>query len=56
MEKYNSPVIGIKLGDQYTVIALSYPVLNEVFKRSEFEGRPDNLIFRLRIGVESGER
>lgn len=47
-EEYNSPVIGLKLGNQYFVIALTYPIVREVYTREEFEGRPDNFFFRLR--------
>lgn len=47
-DKYNSPVIGLKLGKELFVVALTYPIINEVHTNSVFDGRPDNFFQRLR--------
>lgn len=47
-EKYNSPVIGLKLGRDLVVVALTYPIIHEVHTSDAFDGRPDNFFLRLR--------
>lgn len=47
-EMYNSSVIGLKLGTDYVVVALTYPNVKEIHTREEFDGRPDNFFLRLR--------
>lgn len=47
-EKYNSNVIGLKLGNELVVVALTYPVIHEVHTNDAFDGRPDNFFLRLR--------
>lgn len=47
-EKYNSNVIGLKLGNELVVVALTYPVIHEVHINDAFDGRPDNFFLRLR--------
>lgn len=47
-KQYNSPVIGLKLGREYVVVALQYPAVREVHSKEEFDGRPDNFFLRLR--------
>lgn len=48
MEKYKSPVIGLKLGNELVVVAMTQALVREVHWRSVFDGRPDNFFFRLR--------
>lgn len=48
MQKYNSPVIGLKLGNENVVVALTYPMVHEVHTNEAFNGRPDNFFLRLR--------
>jgi methyl farnesoate epoxidase/farnesoate epoxidase len=47
-EMYNSPVIGLKLGNDLVIVVLTYPNVKEVLTREEFDGRPDNFFLRLR--------
>lgn len=47
-EKYKSPVIGLKLGSELVVVALTYPIVHEVHTNEAFDGRPDNFFLRLR--------
>lgn len=47
-KKYNSDVIGLKLGREYVVVVFGNALLNETFHRDEFQGRPDNFFLRLR--------
>lgn len=47
-EKYNSDVIGLKLGRDYVVVLFGSEVLNETLAKDEFQGRPDNFFMRLR--------
>lgn len=47
-EKYKSPVIGLKLGNELVVIALTYPIVHEVHTNDAYDGRPDNFFLRLR--------
>lgn len=54
-EKYKSNVIGLKLGGEYVVAVLSYPLVKQVHSREEFEGRPNNFFIRLRtMGTRLG--
>lgn len=48
MKKYNSPVIGLKLGRENVVVALTYPMVHEVHTNDAYDGRPDNFFLRLR--------
>lgn len=45
---YNSPILGLKLGQELFVVALTYPHVYAVHTREEFDGRPDNFFLRLR--------
>lgn len=47
-EKYKSPVLGLKLGNELTVVALTHKVIKEVHSNDAFTGRPDNYFVRLR--------
>lgn len=47
-EEYSQPVIGLKLGRELVVVALTYPLVKEIHAREEFDGRPDNFFLRLR--------
>lgn len=48
MKDYNSPVLGMKLGGEFVVVALTYPMVRAVHTSEEFDGRPDNFFLRLR--------
>lgn len=48
MDKFKSPVIGLKLGRENVVVALTYPLVHEIHTSDAFTGRPDNFFFRLR--------
>ncbi|XP_022195997.2 probable cytochrome P450 305a1 isoform X2 [Nilaparvata lugens] len=52
-EKYNSNIIGLKLGSQLFVVVNSESLIKQVFARNEFQARPDNFFIRLR---SMGER
>lgn len=47
-EQYKSNVIGLKLGNELVVVALTYPIIHEVHTKDAFDGRPDNFFLRLR--------
>lgn len=47
-EKFNTKVLGLKFGNELTVIVSSYPLAKQVLKEDVFEGRPDNFFIRLR--------
>ena len=47
-EQYKSNVIGLKLGNELVVVALTYPIIHEVHTNGAFDGRPDNFFLRLR--------
>ncbi|XP_026810566.1 probable cytochrome P450 305a1 isoform X2 [Rhopalosiphum maidis] len=47
-QRYNSDIIGLKLGREYVVIVFGNDLLNETLHRDEFQGRPDNFFMRLR--------
>lgn len=54
-EEYNSNIVGLKLGNELVVVALSYPLVREVHLNEVFEGRPDNFFLRLRtMGTRLG--
>lgn len=56
-ERYKSDVIGLKLGREYVVVVFGNDVLNDIFHRDEFQGRPDNFFMRLRtMGKRRGNR
>lgn len=55
-KRYNSDVIGLKLGCEKVVVVFGSELLNEVFHRDEFQGRPDNFFMRLRtMGKRMGK-
>uniref|UniRef100_A0A1A9UXW5 Cytochrome P450 n=1 Tax=Glossina austeni TaxID=7395 RepID=A0A1A9UXW5_GLOAU len=52
---YNSNVLGLKLGSDLVVVALTYPLVKRVHLEEVFEGRPDTFFFRLRtMGTRKG--
>ncbi|RZF48079.1 hypothetical protein LSTR_LSTR002145 [Laodelphax striatellus] len=54
-KKYNSDVVGLKLGSQLFVVVNSESLIKQVFSRSEFQARPDNFFIRLRsMGQRKG--
>lgn len=48
MSDYNSPVLGLKLGNEHVVVALTYPMVRAVHTDEVYDGRPDNFFLRLR--------
>jgi hypothetical protein len=56
-QKYDSPVIGLKLGNEPTVAVLTHEVVQQVHTREEYEGRPYNFFIKLRsMGARRGKR
>jgi len=54
-ERYNSPVIGLRLGSQLAVAVSGYQAVRQIFTREEFEGRPDTFFIRMRsMGTRKG--
>ncbi|XP_067644720.1 probable cytochrome P450 305a1 isoform X2 [Eurosta solidaginis] len=54
-KKYNSNILGLKLGSDYVVVALSYPLVHEIHTSEVYDGRPDNFFLRLRtMGTRKG--
>lgn len=47
-EQFGEPIIGLKLGKELVVVAMTYPLVKEIHAREEFDGRPDNFFLRLR--------
>ena len=47
-EEYKSPVVGLKLGNELVVVAMTYPIVKDLLTREEFDGRPDTFFLRLR--------
>jgi len=55
-QRYNSDIIGLKLGREYVVVVFGNDLLSETFHRDEFQGRPDNFFMRLRtMGKRRGK-
>lgn len=46
--KFNSDILGFRLGSVNYVVAMGYKYVREVHMREEFDGRPDNFFMRLR--------
>ncbi|KAH8373324.1 hypothetical protein KR009_000622 [Drosophila setifemur] len=54
-EQYQSDLLGLKLGQEYVVVALGHELVREVQLQEVFEGRPDNFFLRLRtMGTRKG--
>lgn len=47
-DEYQSDLLGLKLGNELVVVALTYPILQEVITNSALDARPDNFFLRLR--------
>lgn len=47
-EEYKSPLVGLKLGNELVVVAMTYPIVKDLLTREEFDGRPDTFFLRLR--------
>lgn len=47
-EKYNSPIIGLKLGRELVIYAIGQEIVKDIHSREEFDGRPDTFFMRLR--------
>lgn len=53
---YKSDVIGLKLGREYFVVVFGNDLVNEIFRKEEFQGRPDNFFMKLRtMGTRRGK-
>ncbi|KAJ9576498.1 hypothetical protein L9F63_025608 [Diploptera punctata] len=53
--QYKSPVIGLKLGSERTIIVTTYDAVQQVHTREEYEGRPYNFFIKLRsMGARRG--
>ncbi|CAG9771581.1 unnamed protein product, partial [Ceutorhynchus assimilis] len=53
--RYDTNVVGLKLGQERIVCACSYQSVKQVMTSDEFLGRPDNFFFRLRtMGARLG--
>lgn len=48
MDDYKSPLIGLKLGNEYVVVALTYEMVSSIHTNELYDGRPDNFFIRLR--------
>ena len=54
-KRYNSKILGLKLGRELVVVVESYPLVKEVHLQEVFEGRPDTFFLRLRtMGTRKG--
>ncbi|XP_059216227.1 probable cytochrome P450 305a1 [Stomoxys calcitrans] len=54
-KEYNSNILGLKLGQDYVVVVLTYQLVKEVNLQEVFEGRPDTFFLRLRtMGTRKG--
>lgn len=54
-KRYQSQLLGLKLGQEYVVVALGLEMVREVQLQEVFEGRPDNFFLRLRtMGTRKG--
>lgn len=47
-DEYKSNLLGLKLGNELVVVALTYPILQEVIANDALDARPDNFFMRLR--------
>ncbi|PSN47977.1 Methyl farnesoate epoxidase [Blattella germanica] len=54
-EQYNSPIVGLMLGNERTVVVTTHEVVQQVHTREEYEGRPYNFFIKLRsMGARRG--
>lgn len=54
-KRYNTDLLGLKLGSELVVVALGYPMVKAVKLEEVFEGRPDTFFLRLRtMGTRKG--
>lgn len=54
-KKYNTKVLGLKLGPDYVIAVFSYDTIRTVLTGEEYDGRPDNFFMRLRsMGTKKG--
>lgn len=55
-QRYNSDIVGLKLGSEYVVVVFGNGLISEILNRDEFQGRPDNFFLRLRtMGKRRGK-
>lgn len=56
-QEFNTSVLGLKLGNELVVVALTPPVVREVLTKDEYIGRPDSFFLRLRcFGARRGNQ
>jgi hypothetical protein len=54
--QYKSPVIGLKLGRERTIVVLTHDVVQQVHTGEEYVGRPYNFFIKLRsMGARRGK-
>ena len=54
--EHDTPVLGLKLGADLTIVVFGHELVKQVFVREEFDGRPDTFFIRLRaMGGRRGE-
>ncbi|PNF29827.1 hypothetical protein B7P43_G09526 [Cryptotermes secundus] len=46
--EHDTPVLGLKLGADLTIVVFGHELVKQVFVREEFDGRPDTFFIRLR--------
>ncbi|XP_044763833.1 probable cytochrome P450 305a1 [Coccinella septempunctata] len=59
-EVFNTNVLGLKMGNELTIVVSSYQFTRQVLTEEVFEGRPDNFFLKLRsmgkrIGITSAD-
>lgn len=47
-DEYKSNLLGLKLGNELVVVALTHQILQEVITNDALDARPDNFFLRLR--------
>lgn len=53
---YKTNILGLKLGSDQYVVVFGRKLVNEIFVRDEFQGRPDGFFIRLRtMGTKKGK-
>lgn len=52
---YKTNILGLKLGSDQYVVVFGRKLVQEIFTREEFQGRPDGFFIRLRtMGTRKG--
>jgi len=54
--EHDTPVLGLRLGTDLTIVVFGHELVKQVFTREEFDGRPDTFFIRLRaMGGRKGK-